>query len=144
MENLKWKLSKTLKTAMRQKDIDTFTLAKIAEETYAAAHADGDLDVRQEVFKVIDEYAPEVNLEILNAAARSSAASSRRLFLNYLPSLNCLQDPRQCQADWRRFEFVARSYDSRCKFSNFHSNQKSERNSKMRQFSQVFKFSPQI
>ena len=35
MENLKWKLSKTLKTAMRQKDIDTFTLAKIASETYA-------------------------------------------------------------------------------------------------------------
>lgn len=95
-------------------------------------------------FKIIDKYAPEVNLEILNAAARSSAALSRHLFLNYLPPLNCLQDPRQCQADWRRFEFVARSYDSRCKFSNFHSNQKSERNLKMRQFSQVFKFSPQI
>ena len=55
MENLKWKLSKTLKTAMRQRDIDTFTLAKIAEETYAKAHADGVLDARQEVFKVIDE-----------------------------------------------------------------------------------------
>lgn len=95
-------------------------------------------------FKIIDKYALEVNLEILNAAARSSAALSRHLFLNYLPSLNCLQDPRQCQADWRRFEFVARSYDSRCKFSNFHSNQKSERNLKMRQFSQTFKFSPQI
>ena len=40
MENLKWKLSKTLKTAMRQKDIDTFTLAKIANETYAKTHAD--------------------------------------------------------------------------------------------------------
>ena len=66
MENLKWKLSKTLKTAMRQKDIDTFTLAKIASETYAKTHADGNLDVRQEVFKVIDEYALEVNLEILD------------------------------------------------------------------------------
>ena len=70
MENLKWKLSKTLKTAMRQKDIDTFTLAKIAEETYAKAHADGVLDVRQEVFKVIDEYASEVNLEILNLVCK--------------------------------------------------------------------------
>ena len=70
MENLKWKLSKTLKTAMRQKDIDTFTLAKIAEETYVAAHADNDLDVRQEVFKVIDEYASEVNLEILNLVCK--------------------------------------------------------------------------
>ena len=70
MENLKWMLSKTLKTAMRQRDIDTFTLAKIAEETYAAAHADGDLDVRQEVFKVIDEYASEVNLEILDLACK--------------------------------------------------------------------------
>ena len=70
MENLKWKLSKTLKTAMRQKDIDTFTLAKIAEETYVAAHSDNDLDVRQEVFKVIDEYASEVNLEILNLVCK--------------------------------------------------------------------------
>ena len=51
---------------MRQRDIDTFTLAKIAEETYAKAHADGNLDVRQEVFKVIDEYASEVYLEILD------------------------------------------------------------------------------
>ena len=66
MENLKWKLSKSLKTAMRQKDIDTFTLAKIAEETYAKARANNDLDVRQEVFKIIDEYASEVNLEILD------------------------------------------------------------------------------
>ena len=70
MENLKWKLSKTLKTAMRQKDIDTFTLAKIAEETYVAAHADNDLDVRQEVFKVIDEYTSEVNLEILDLVCK--------------------------------------------------------------------------
>ncbi len=70
MENLKWKLSKSLKTAMRQKDIDTFTLAKIAEETYAAAHADGDLDVRQEVFKIIDEYATDVNLEILDLVCK--------------------------------------------------------------------------
>ena len=46
-------------------------------------------------FKIIDKYALEVNLEILNAAARSSAASNRRLFLNYSPSLNCLQNPRQ-------------------------------------------------
>ena len=70
MENLKWKLSKTLKTAMRQRDIDTFTLAKIAEETYAKAHSDNDLDVRQEVFKVIDEYASEVNLEILDLVCK--------------------------------------------------------------------------
>lgn len=70
MENLKWKLSKSLKTAMRQKDIDTFTLAKIAKETYAKAHADNDLDVRQEVFKVIDEYASEVNLEILDLVCK--------------------------------------------------------------------------
>ena len=70
MENLKWKLSKSLKTAMRQRNIDTFTLAKIAEETYAKAHADGNLDVRQEVFKVIDEYASEVNLEILNLVCK--------------------------------------------------------------------------
>ena len=70
MENLKWKLSKSLKTAMRQKDIDTFTLAKIAEETYAKAHANNDLDVRQEVFKVIDEYASEVNLEILDLVCK--------------------------------------------------------------------------
>ena len=55
---------------MRQRDIDTFTLAKIAEETYAAAHADGDLDVRQEVFKVIDEYASEINLEILDLVCK--------------------------------------------------------------------------
>lgn len=55
---------------MRQKDIDTFTLAKIAEETYAAAHADGDLDVRQEVFKIIDEYATDVNLEILDLVCK--------------------------------------------------------------------------
>lgn len=70
MENLKWKLSKSLKTAMRQRDIDTFTLAKIAEETYVAAHWDNDLDVRQEVFKVIDEYASEVNLEILDLVCK--------------------------------------------------------------------------
>ena len=55
---------------MRQKDIDTFTLAKIAEETYAKAHADGVLDARQEVFKVIDEYASEVNLEILDLVCK--------------------------------------------------------------------------
>lgn len=55
---------------MRQKDIDTFTLAKIAEETYAKAHSDNDLDVRQEVFKVIDEYASEVNLEILDLVCK--------------------------------------------------------------------------
>ena len=70
MENLKWKLSKTLKTAMRQRDIDTFTLAKIAEETYAKTRTDGDLDVRQEVFKIIDEYATEVNLEILDLVCK--------------------------------------------------------------------------
>ena len=70
MENLKWKLSKSLKTAMRQKDIDTFTLAKIAEETYAKTRANNDLDVRQEVFKVIDEYASEVNLEILDLVCK--------------------------------------------------------------------------
>ncbi len=70
MENLKWKLSKSLKTAMRQRNIDTFTLAKIAEETYVAAHSDNDLDVRQEVFKVIDEYASEVNLEILDLVCK--------------------------------------------------------------------------
>lgn len=70
MENLKWKLSKSLKTAMRQKDIDTFTLAKIAEETYAKARANNDLDVRQEVFKIIDEYASEVNLEILDLVCK--------------------------------------------------------------------------
>ena len=55
---------------MRQRDIDTFTLAKIAEETYAKAHADGVLDARQEVFKVIDEYASEVNLEILDLVCK--------------------------------------------------------------------------
>lgn len=55
---------------MRQKNIDTFTLAKIAEETYAKAHADGVLDARQEVFKVIDEYASEVNLEILDLVCK--------------------------------------------------------------------------
>ena len=70
MENLKWKLSKSLKTAMRQRNIDTFTLAKITEETYVAAHSDNDLDVRQEVFKVIDEYASEVNLEILDLVCK--------------------------------------------------------------------------
>lgn len=75
MENLKWKLSKSLKTAMRQKDIDTFTLAKIADETYAKAHADGVLDVRQEVFKVIDEYATDVNLEILNLVCKILGSS---------------------------------------------------------------------
>lgn len=75
MENLKWKLSKSLKTAMRQKDIDTFTLAKIAEETYVAAHSDNDLDVRQEVFRVIDEYAGEVNLEILNLVCKILGSS---------------------------------------------------------------------
>lgn len=60
---------------MRQKDIDTFTLAKIAEETYLAAHSDNDLDVRQEVFKVIDEYASEVNLEILDLVCKILASS---------------------------------------------------------------------
>ena len=70
MENLKWKLSKTLKTAMRQKDMDTFTLAKIAEETYVKSYADDVLDVRQEVFKVIDEYALEVKLEILDLVCK--------------------------------------------------------------------------
>ena len=60
---------------MRQRNIDTFTLAKIAEETYAAAHADNDLDVRQEVFKVIDEYAPEVNLEILDLVCKILGSS---------------------------------------------------------------------
>lgn len=70
MENIKWKLSKSLKTAMRQKDIDTFTLAKIADETYAKTHANNDLDVRQEVFKVIDEYASEINLEILDLVCK--------------------------------------------------------------------------
>ena len=55
---------------MKQKDIDTFTLAKIADETYAKARVDGDLDVRQEVFKVIDEYATEVNLEILDLVCK--------------------------------------------------------------------------
>jgi len=55
---------------MRQKDIDTFALAKIAEETYAKARTDGDLDVRREVFKVIDEYATEVNLEILDLVCK--------------------------------------------------------------------------
>ena len=75
MENLKWKLSKSLKTAMRQKNIDTFTLAKIAEETYVAAHADNDLDVRQEVFEIIDEYATEVNLEILDLVCKILGSS---------------------------------------------------------------------
>lgn len=75
MENLKWKLSKTLKTAMRQKDIDTFTLAKIASETYAKTHADTFLDIRQEVFKVIDEYALEVNLEILDLVCKILGSS---------------------------------------------------------------------
>ena len=55
---------------MRQKDIDTFTLAKIASKTYAKTHADSYLDVRQEVFKVIDEYASEVNLEILDLVCK--------------------------------------------------------------------------
>ena len=55
---------------MRQRNIDTFTLAKIAEETYTRVHADGVLDVRQEVFKVIDEYASEVNLEILDLVCK--------------------------------------------------------------------------
>ena len=60
---------------MRQKDIDTFTLAKIAEKTYVAAHSDNDLDVRQEVFKVIDEYTLEVNLEILNLVCKILGSS---------------------------------------------------------------------
>ena len=55
---------------MRQRDVDTFTLAKIAEETYVTAHSDNDLDVRQEVFKIIDEYATEVNLEILDLVCK--------------------------------------------------------------------------
>ena len=60
---------------MRQKDIDTFTLAKIAEETYAKTRANNDLDVRQEVFKVIDEYASEVNLEILDLVCKILGSS---------------------------------------------------------------------
>ena len=60
---------------MKQKDIDTFTLAKIADETYAKARVDGDLDVRQEVFKVIDEYATEVNLEILDLVCKILGSS---------------------------------------------------------------------
>ena len=60
---------------MRQRDIDTFTLAKIASETYVKTHADSNLDVRQEVFKVIDEYASEVNLEILDLVCKILGSS---------------------------------------------------------------------
>lgn len=60
---------------MRQRNIDTFTLAKITEETYAKAHKDGVLDVRQEIFKVVDEYASEVNLEILDLVCKILGSS---------------------------------------------------------------------
>ena len=48
MQNFKWQLSKTLKNAMRAKDIDTFTLSRLVGEECAKRYKNHDINVQQE------------------------------------------------------------------------------------------------
>ncbi|MCR4942184.1 MAG: hypothetical protein K5978_05295 [Campylobacter sp.] len=66
MQSFKWEISKQLKMAMREANIDNFTLIKIVDEAYSKAHPNHDEDMKSEIFKIIDEYNPNIDIEILD------------------------------------------------------------------------------
>lgn len=70
MQNFKWQISKRLKQAMRERDIDNLTLVRRTDELYSRSHPGHDEDMRTEVYTVLDEYAPNVDIEIFDLVCK--------------------------------------------------------------------------
>ena len=70
MQNFKWQISKQLKQAMRERDIDNLTLVCRTDELYSRSHPGHDEDMRAEVYTVLDEYAPNVDIEIFDLVCK--------------------------------------------------------------------------
>jgi len=66
VQSFKWQISKRLKQAMRERDIDNLTLVWRTDELYSRSHPGHDEDMRAEVYTVLDEYAPNVDIEIFD------------------------------------------------------------------------------
>lgn len=60
---------------MRAKDIDTFTLSRLVGEECAKRYKNHDINVQQELFKIVDEYNLDVNLEILDIVCHALGVS---------------------------------------------------------------------
>ncbi|MDA3047618.1 hypothetical protein OFO03_06480 [Campylobacter sp. JMF_02 ED1] len=71
MQNFKWQISKQLKTAMRQKNIDNFSLVDLVGALYDEAHPGHSEDMRAEVFAILDEYNPNLDIEIFDMVCRA-------------------------------------------------------------------------
>ena len=70
MQSFKWQISKRLKQAMRERDIDNLALVRHTDELYSRSHPGHDEDMRAEVYAVLDEYAPNVDIEIFDLVCR--------------------------------------------------------------------------
>lgn len=70
MQSFKWQISKRLKQAMRERDIDNLTLVRRTDELYSRSHPGHDEDMRAEVYTVLDEYAPNVDIEIFDLVCK--------------------------------------------------------------------------
>ena len=70
MQNFKWQISKRLKQAMRERDIDNLALVRRTDELYLRSHPGHDEDMRAEVYAVLDEYAPNVDIEIFDLVCK--------------------------------------------------------------------------
>ena len=70
MQNFKWEISKQLKTAMREQNIDNFSLVNLALSQYDLAHPGHSEDMKSEVFAILDEYNPNVDIEIFDIVCK--------------------------------------------------------------------------
>uniref|UniRef100_UPI00260FAE1F hypothetical protein n=1 Tax=uncultured Campylobacter sp. TaxID=218934 RepID=UPI00260FAE1F len=53
-----------------ERDIDNLTLVRRTDELYSHSHPGHDEDMRAEVYAVLDEYAPNVDIEIFDLVCR--------------------------------------------------------------------------
>ena len=70
MQNFKWQISKQLKTAMREQNIDNFSLVDLVAARYDLAHPEHSEDMRSEVFGILDEYNPNIDIEIFDIVCK--------------------------------------------------------------------------
>ena len=56
---------------MRQKNIDNFSLVDLVKAYYDEAHPGHSEDMRAEVFAILDEYNPNLDIEIFDMVCRT-------------------------------------------------------------------------
>ena len=70
IQSFKWQLSKRLKNLMRERDIDTVMLVEFVAKLYEKAHPKHDENIQVEIFTILDEYNPNLDIEIFDMVCK--------------------------------------------------------------------------